>query len=77
MKKYNLKRNQKTLERGSIVDFNKYGKKLYVVTDVLKIDGRKWHMSQLSDNTYWPQKKENIKKCRLVVREVGCNTKGY
>ena len=65
-----MEEEKKTLERGSIVAFNEDGEKMYVVIDEFKIDGRRYHISQLGNNPAWPLKEEEIRKYRLAVREV-------
>ena len=58
------------MKEGPIVAFNEDGEKMYVVTDEFKIDGRRYHISQLGNNPAWPLKEEEIRKYRLAVREV-------
>lgn len=81
IKEEEKEKKQKTLERGSIVTLsnnNQHEKddKLFVITDVFKIHGTKWHISPLGDNPAWPLKEEEKKKYRLALREVTWKTKG-
>lgn len=70
-KKIEIIEKERTLERGSIIAFDKSDSSTkYIITAVFKVDGKKWHMSPMNDNPAWPVEEKEIKKYQVAIREV-------
>ena len=72
-KKEKKEEKSKVLDRGSVVTIGDTTGTSYVVSDVFRMNAKKWHMSLVYDNLAWIIVEKESEKYPLVVKEVEMN----